>query len=259
MVPKIPSWRNSSSNDSSPFACITAIRADVPVPHGDRSMAPVQVSGRSQSNLPVDMITALRTPAGSHERYLVVELFGRNSGETSLVSALLASVDRALISEVPFDLERVIGLLAQDRADNPSNYAVLTVSEGAHPIGGEIVQGGAADAYGHQKLGGIGRQVGDFIKNRTGSGIVYQNLGYLMRAGPPDTLDRMVATSFARIAADLAGRGESGHMVAVQGGKYVLESLSSVGTRKVNVDRYYDVDQYRPKLDSVLGLPMFLE
>lgn len=207
----------------------------------------------------VDMITALRTPAGSHERFLVVELFGRNSGETSLVSALLAGVDRALISEVPFDLDRAIDLLALDRAANPSRYAVLTVSEGAHPAGGEIVQGGPADAYGHQKLGGIGQLISERIKARTGEGTVYQNLGYLMRGGPADTLDRMVATSFGRIAADLARRGDSGHMVAVKGGVYALTSLSDVGTRKVDVARYYDAEAYRPKMDSVLGLPMFLE
>jgi len=207
----------------------------------------------------VDMITALRTPAGSHERFLVVELFGRNSGETSLVTALLAGVDRALISEVPFDLDRVLELLEADRRANPSAYAVLTISEGAHPVGGQVVQGGPADAFGHQKLGGIGQEVGAAIKSRTGEGIVYQNLGYLMRAGPPDSLDRMVAINFGRIAADLARRGESGHMVAVSGGRYALESLSNVGTRRVDVERYYDRAQYRPKMDSVLGLPMFLE
>jgi 6-phosphofructokinase len=207
----------------------------------------------------VDMITALRTPAGSHERFLVAELFGRNSGETSLVSAMLAGVDRALISEVPFDLERVCRLLEADRQANPSRYAVVTVSEGARAAGGEIVQGGAPDAYGHQKLGGIGQLVADYLKRQTGVGIVFQNLGYLMRGGPPDTLDRMVATSFGRIAADLARRGQSGHMVAVSGGRYVLQSLANVGTRKVDTDRYYDSDAYRPRMDTVLGLPMFLE
>ena len=207
----------------------------------------------------VDFIGALRTPAGSHERFLVVELFGRNSGETSLISSLLAGVDRALISEVPFDPDRVARLLEADRRANPSRYAVLTVSEGAHPEGGACVQGGAADAYGHLKLGGIGRQVGDFLERATGIGIMNQSLGYLMRGGPPDTLDRMVATSFGRIAADQAVRGESGLMVAVRAGRYALVALEDIGTRKVNVERYYDPFEYRPKMDSVLGLPMFLE
>jgi 6-phosphofructokinase 1 len=209
----------------------------------------------------VDLITRLRTPAGSHERFLVVELFGRNSGETSLVTALLAGVDRALISEVPFDPERVVELLAGDRQRNPSRYAVVTISEGAHPEGGKPMETGTPDAYGHKKLGGIGRQVGDFIKERTGEGIVYQNLAYLMRAGPADTLDRMVAINYARIAADLIDRGESGRLTAVREGRYTTEPLSVVeaGARTVDVERYYDVAAYRPRMDSPVGRPMFLE
>lgn len=207
----------------------------------------------------VGMIEHLRTPAGSHERFLVVELFGRNSGETSLIASLLASVDRALISEVPYEPDRVVDLLAQDRDANPSSYAVLTISEGAHPAGGDIFETGEADAYGHRKLGGIGQQMSEYIKQRTGGGTVYQSLAYLMRGGPPDTLDRMVAINFGRIAADLVLSGTSGMMTAVQGGRYVTEPLTVVGTRKVNVEQYYDSEQYRPKMDTVVGLPMFLE
>jgi len=207
----------------------------------------------------VDMITALRTPAGSHERFLVVELFGRNSGETSLIAALLAGVDRALISEVPYEPDRVVDLLVQDRVANPSGYAVVTISEGAHPAGGQIVQGGETDAYGHLKLGGVGQQFGDYLKRRSGVGMMLQSLGYLMRGGPPDTLDRMVAMNFGRLAADLARRGESGRMVAVVEGRYATQPLTVVGTRKVNVERHYDAAAYRPRMDSPLGLPMFLE
>jgi ATP-dependent phosphofructokinase / diphosphate-dependent phosphofructokinase len=207
----------------------------------------------------VEMIAALRTPAGSHERFLVVELFGRNSGETALVAALLAQVDRVLISEVPYEPDRVVDLLVADRAANPSNYAIVTISEGAFPVGGRIVQGGETDAFGHQKLGGIGQEFAEDLKRRSGVGIMFQSLGYLMRGGPADTLDRMVAINFGRIAADLALRRESGLMTALVEGRYTTTPLSAVGTRKVNVDRYYDVAQYRPKMDSVVGLPMFLE
>jgi ATP-dependent phosphofructokinase / diphosphate-dependent phosphofructokinase len=207
----------------------------------------------------VEMITALRTPAGSHERFLVVELFGRNSGETSLITALLAGADRALISECPYDPDRVVELLLADRAANPSHYAVVTISEGAHPSGGRIVQAGEADAFGHQKLGGIGQAFGEDLKAKSGVGIMFQSLGYLMRGGPADTLDRMVAINFARIAGDLALRGQSGQMTAVLGGRYATTPLDEVGTRKVDVARYYDAEAYRPKLDSAIGLPMFLE
>jgi len=209
----------------------------------------------------VNMITDLRSPAGSHERFLIVELFGRHSGETSLVIALLAFADRALISEVPFHPERVVELLTRDKRDNPSNYAVLTISEGASIAGEKPLEWGEPDAYGHRKLGGIGLHLGDYIKNTTGEGIMYQNLAYLMRAGAPDSLDRMVAINFGRIAAELARTGETGRLVAVLGGRYATQPITIVGegTRKVNVERYYDVEQYRPKLDATLGLPMFLE
>ncbi len=209
----------------------------------------------------VNMITDLRSPAGSHERFLIVELFGRNSGETSLVIALLAFVDRALISEVPFRPEKVVELLVRDKRDNPSNYAVLTISEGASIEGEKPLEWGEPDAYGHRKLGGIGLHLGDYIKNTTREGIMYQNLAYLMRAGAPDSLDRMVAINFGRIAAELARTGETGKLVAVLGGRYATQPITIVGEgkRQVNVERYYDVERYRPKLDATLGLPMFLE
>ena len=209
----------------------------------------------------VNMITDLRSPAGSHERFLIVELFGRYSGETSLMIALLAQVDRALISEVPFDADRVASLLSRDRRENPSNYASLTISEGARFIGGDLVQAGEPDAYGHRKLGGIGLHLADWLKKKTGVGILYQNLAYLMRSGPADALDRLVSINYARIAADLMLRRETGRLVAIREGKYTTQPLEIVGEgeRHVNVERYYDAEQYRPKLGSVVGLPMFLE
>src|SRR5208283_1861726 len=141
----------------------------------------------------VDAINALRTTAGSHERIGVVELFGRNSGETSLFAAYLADVDRAVISEVPFDIDRLVSLLAADRRHNPSNYAILTISEGSYFKGGTILESGEEDAYGHKKLGGIGSIVVDELKKRTGINVIYQQLAYIMRSGAPDSLDRMVA------------------------------------------------------------------
>ena len=109
----------------------------------------------------VDFITDLRTPSGSHERIAIVELFGRNSGETSLIAAYLADVDRAIISEVPFDVQKLALLLVQDKYNNPSNYAIMTISEGAREIGGGLIHyEGDEDAYGHKKLGGIGKLTG---------------------------------------------------------------------------------------------------
>jgi 6-phosphofructokinase len=202
----------------------------------------------------------LRTSAGSHERLVVVEVFGRYSGETSLVSAYLAGVDRAVISEVPFDVEKLAGLLTRDKNANPSRYAMMTISEGATFVGGEMVLGGTADAYGHRKLGGIGARTSEALKDITGEGTFYQQLGYLMRSGQPDSLDLMVAINYAVMAADLALGGTFGRLVALRDGNYVNVPIAAVreGTKRVDVDALYDVDEYRPKIRHVDGKPMFL-
>lgn len=208
----------------------------------------------------VEFIHALRTSAGSHERIAVIELFGRNSGETSLIAAYLAGVDRALISEVPFDMEKLAKLIVEDKKINPSNYAMLTVSEGSHPIEGTVHESGEADAYGHRKLGGVGQLVGDTLKELTGHNVIYQQLAYLMRGGVPDSLDLMVAANFAHMAMSLVERGESGRLVCLQRGVYsdVPIVTLSQGKKRVNVAELYDSDNYRPKVRHVVGMPMFL-
>ncbi len=208
----------------------------------------------------VIFIHQLRTSAGSHERLAVVEVFGRYSGETSLVSAYLSGVDRAIISEVPFDIERLARLLMEDRDANPSRYAMMTISEGATMVGGEMVRGGAEDAYGHKKLGGVGEVAGELLKEITGQGIIYQQLGYLMRSGSPDSLDLMVATNYGVMAADLAIEGNFGRLVAVRNGNYVNVPIAVVrqGVKRVDVGALYDMDRYRPKIRHVDGKPMFL-
>ncbi len=208
----------------------------------------------------VEFINALRTPAGSHERIAVVELFGRNSGETALISAYLSDADRALISEVPFDIERVAQLILEDRRANPSNYAVLVVSEGASMLGGQVMEYGQEDAYGHKKLGGIGQIVGDAITKLTGVDVVNQQLAYLMRAGAPDSLDRMVAKSYGNLAIQELERGHDGLMVALQNGVYttVRADTCTQGTKRVDVPELYDIQAYKPHITHLLGKPMFL-
>ncbi len=208
----------------------------------------------------VNFIHNLRTSAGSHERIAVIELFGRNSGETSLISAYLAGVDRALISEVPFDVEKLSKMVAEDKRCNPSNYAMITISEGATMIGGQIVEYGQEDAYGHKKLGGIGEILAEAIKKLTGSHMIYQPVAYLMRSGAPDSLDLMVAFNYANMAMDLIAEGMSGRMVSLQGGTYTHVPISMImqGKKRVDVSELYDVNQYRPRVRHVLGKPMFL-
>ena len=208
----------------------------------------------------VEFIHSLRTSSGSHERIAVIELFGRNSGETSLISAYLAGTDRCVISEVPFEPEKLARFLMDDRDSNPSRYSMVTISEGARIIGGGIVERGQADAYGHKKLGGVGQDAGEMLKELTGVGIIYQQVGYLMRSGPPDALDLMVAMNYGTLAADLVVRGVSGRLVALRGGSYTDVPLTEVraGARKVDVEELYDVEAYRPRIREIERKPMFL-
>jgi 6-phosphofructokinase len=208
----------------------------------------------------VQFIHQLRTSTGSHERIAVVELFGRNSGETSLISSYLAGVDRAIISEVPFDPERLAEFVLKDKAANPSNYAMVTISEGAHIVGGKVIEYGETDAYGHRKLGGIGEITGEALKKITGQNIINQRLSYLMRSGAPDALDLMVGANYANLAMQLIIEGASGRMVALRDGTYTHIPMSTVtsGVKRVDVDELYDADAYRPKVRHVLGKPMFL-
>ena len=208
----------------------------------------------------VIFVHQLRTSAGSHERLAVVEVFGRYSGETSLVSAYLSGVERAIISEVPFDIDRLAEQLMRDKASNPSNYAMMTISEGATLAGGEMVQDGPEDAYGHRKLGGIGERTSELLKERTGSDMIHQQVGYLMRSGSPDSLDLMVAINYAVMAADLAIEGVYGRLVALRNGNYVNVPLTVLGqgVKRVDVDALYDSETYRPKIRHVDGKPMFL-
>ena len=204
----------------------------------------------------VEFIHQLRTSTGSHERIAVVELFGRYSGETSLISAYLASVDRAIISEVPFDPERLAALLMEDKRRNPSNYSMVTISEGATYMEPRAADGIRSDAL----LGGIGAATGELIRELTGQEIISQNLGYLMRSGRPDSLDLMVATNFAVIAADLAMQDQHGRMVALRSGSYTNVPIDVIGegAKRVDVESLYDREAYRPKVRQVAGKPMFL-
>jgi 6-phosphofructokinase len=209
----------------------------------------------------VGFIHALRTPTGSHERIGVIELFGRYCGETSLVAAYLAGVDRAIISEVPFDPKRLAKLIMEDKRANPKNYAMITISEGAKMIGGgEKFVSGEADAFGHKRLGGIGEETGAVLKELTGEDVLNQRLSYLMRSGTPDSLDLMVAVNYANMAIDLFLKGVFGRLVALNRGIYTDIPLSTIksGQKRVDVRELYDMEQYRPKIRHVGGKPMFL-
>ena len=208
----------------------------------------------------VNLITNFRSSVGSHERIGIVELFGRNSGETALITGYLSHVERTFICDVPFDVEKLFNMLAEDKRRSPSHYSMVVISEGAIPIGGQIIETGEPDAYGHRKLGGVGEMLSEQIKAISGYNTMYQQLGYLVRSGPADILDRMVSMNFGLMALQMTQRGEHGKLVGIDDGRYITVPLETVisGKRHVDVDKYYDIERYRPKVGEVLGLPMFL-
>lgn len=208
----------------------------------------------------VELINRLRTSVGSHERFLVVEMFGRNCGLTALMAGYLADVDRTLIAEVPFDFDKLARLLSDDRAGSTSNYAIVVVSEGASVVDEGVTESGPADAYGHHKLGGIGQRLGRSLKEITGTNVMVQNLGYLLRSGAPDAVDLMVPKNFGTMTVRLIEDGSTGLMVAIREGCYTTQpaDISTKGERRVDVDGMYDVDAYRPRIARLDGTPMYL-
>lgn len=207
----------------------------------------------------VEAINALRTTVESHERIGVIELFGRRSGETALLSGFLAQVDRTIIAEVPADLDVLLPLLAEDKASNPAGYAMCVISEGAtieeEAEGDEL----SRSATQRQELG-VGHRLGRAIEARLGTGTVIQELAYLMRAGEPDAMDRMVGFAFGGLAVQLLQRGEHGRMVTLADGNYGHVPIDTLlhGKKSVDVSALYDRATYRARLMRVEGMPMFL-
>jgi 6-phosphofructokinase 1 len=209
----------------------------------------------------VEAINALRTTVGSHERIGIVELFGRRSGETALLAGFLAQVDRTVIAEVPADPDRLLPLLARDKTDSGECYAMCVVSEGAR-ITGEPVPDEAIRALPASDRGevSIGRRLSREIEQRLSVGTVVQELAYLMRAGEPDAMDRMVGLAFGGLAVQLLSRRESGRMVALKNGSYShvpVDTLES-GVKSVDVAQLYDPELYRARLMHIEQMPMFL-
>ena len=208
----------------------------------------------------VEAINALRTTIESHERIGVIELFGRRSGETALLSGFLAQVDRTVIAEVPADLDVLVPLLGEDKANNPAGYAMCVISEGAKIEGDAAGEGDIAKSAVDRQDGSVGQRLGREITARIGSGVVVQELAYLMRAGEPDAMDRMVGFAFGGLAVQLLARGEKGRMVMLADGNYghVPADTLLQGKKSVDVSALYDRAAYRARLMRVEGMPMFL-
>ncbi|UCG27533.1 MAG: 6-phosphofructokinase [Bacteroidales bacterium] len=214
------------------------------------------------------MTNSLRTSAGSHERILVMEVFGRYAGFTAMLPTMAGAANRCVIPEYKFDIELLTKLLVEDRNQNPSKYSVVLVSEGAMFKGGEMIfQDQEKDAYGHAKLGGIGDLVSAKIKdlspmfnNNKSINIINQKLGYLVRGGDPDAVDSIVPMAYGNLALDLILKGIHGRLVVLKNGRYDDVPLDVVTSTKkvVNVGKNYNTERLRPFYHSFEMKPFFL-
>jgi ATP-dependent phosphofructokinase / diphosphate-dependent phosphofructokinase len=206
-----------------------------------------------------EAINRQRTTLGSHERIGVFRIFGRDAGFTALYTAYVTS-GRCVIPEAPYDLDRLSALLAEDHANNPSHYGFVITAEGAIWQGARMQDVGDADAFGHRHKANVGEALAEEIRRRTGIGTLASELTYDLRSGEPDSLDAMVAITFANVAMDLVEEGRTGRMVAIRDGKYGDAPLPdpALGPRTVDVETMYNVERFRPRYDGKHGAPVQL-
>ena len=206
-----------------------------------------------------ELINRQRTTLGSHERIGVFRIFGRDSGFTALYTAYVTSA-RCVLPEVEFDLDRLTGILLEDKRNNPSRYSFVIASEGAVWQGQKLAEFGEADAYGHKKKVDIGHALAEELRARTGEDTMSSDLTYDLRSGEADALDQMVATTFANVAMDLVREGIHGRLTAIQDGKYTHAPLPDpkLGPRKVDIERMYNLERFRPHYSGKLGAPLLL-
>ena len=207
----------------------------------------------------VENISRQRTTVGSHERVGIFRVFGRDAGFTALYSAYVTGI-HCCIPEHVFDLEKLLALLREEKRANPSNYALVVLSEGATWEGHTVRQYGEPDAYGHRKKMSVGEALSQEVKRRLREETVVSDLTYDLRGGPPDFIDRLAATTFASIAVECIAEGGSGRMVAIQNGCYVDAEIPGKGrkSRVVDVKTMYDTERYLPQYGRKAGLPIFL-
>jgi len=216
----------------------------------------------------IQMTNNLRTSAGSHERFLVLEVFGRYAGFTAMLPTMAGAANRCVIPEYKFDIDQLTQLLSEDRFKNPSRYSIVLVSEGSMFEGGEMIfEDATTDAYGHKKLGGIGDLVAEELKNRSakfnnGKSIntIKQKLGYLVRGGDPDAIDSIVPMAYGNLALDLIMQGVHGRLVVLKNGRYdnVPIDVVTSSSKVVDVDRHYNIERLRPHYKRFAMKPLFI-
>ncbi|MFW6136665.1 MAG: 6-phosphofructokinase [Candidatus Aminicenantaceae bacterium] len=216
----------------------------------------------------ISLTHSLRTTAGSHERFLVIEVFGRYAGYTALIPAMAGASNRCVIPEYKFNIEKLCELLSQDRSTNPSRYSVVLVSEGATFEGGELVfESHEKDMFGHKKLGGVGDLISNQLKEISPEfnqgrriNVINQRLSYLVRCGDPDAIDSIVPMAFGNLALDLILDNVSGRMVSLRNGQYDNVPIEAVTSTKkvVDVAKYYNTERLRPHYKSFNYKPLFI-
>jgi len=206
-----------------------------------------------------DAIQRQRTTVGSHERIGIFRVFGRDAGFTALYTAYASSI-RCVIPEYTVNLDKLIALLLEEKRKNPSNYALVVLSEGASWEGYQVQEYGDPDAYGHRKKASVAESLADEIKRRTGEETIVSDLTYDLRSGDPDFIDKLVAITFANMAYDAMLEGKSGLMAALVDGRYDLVPIPDpkLGPRKLDVASTYNTERYRPIYANKRGLPIFL-
>jgi ATP-dependent phosphofructokinase / diphosphate-dependent phosphofructokinase len=206
-----------------------------------------------------ESIDRQRTTVGSHERIGVFRVFGRDAGYTALYTAYVTSM-RCCIPEYKVDLQKLIQLLLEDKRENPSNYALVLLSEGAQWEGYQLRETGEADAFGHKKKANVAEDLSDEIKKQTGEETIVSDLTYDLRSGNPDFIDKMIATTFASMAIDTIAKGESGKMMGISKGCFSVVPIPDpkLGPRKVDISNMYNTKRYRPSYDNKIGIPIFL-
>ncbi len=207
----------------------------------------------------MEAIDRQRTTVGSHERIGIFRVFGRDAGYTALYTAYVTAL-RCCIPEYKVDLQHLIQLLITDKRNNPSNYSLVILSEGAEWQGYKVKEYGDPDAFGHRKKMSVAEDLSSEIKAATGEETVVSDLTYDLRSGSPDFVDRMVASTYANMAMDALEEGKTGLMTAINGGCYAMVPIPDpkMGPRKVDIATMYNTDRYRPTYDHKLGLPIFL-
>ena len=216
----------------------------------------------------IQMTNSLRTSAGSHERLLVLEVFGRYAGFTAMLPTMAGAANRCVIPEYEFDIEQLTQLLVEDRNHNPSKYSIVLISEGAMFKGGQMIFAGQEkDAYGHAKLGGIGDLVSDQLKELSAKynggktiNTITQKLGYMVRGGDPDALDSIVPMAYGNLALDLILKGLHGRIVVLKNGRYDNVPIDVITSSKkiVKVSEHYNTERLRPYYHSFEMKPFLL-